>query len=280
MRLAGKKAIVTGGAGAIGSGICRGLAREGADVAINYYHSRDKALKLADEITAMGRQAIAVQADVKKSEDIHRIIDETVKAFGRLDIVINNAAGGPQIPFLELPEEVLDRTLQTNLRGYFLMALHGARQMVKQGGPGWIVNISSISSRSVTSTYVHYAATKGGIEAITRGMAVALGPHNIRVNCVAPGTVMTPLVVDAFQDPRNADPVNSRTPLGRVVTIEECVGPVIFFCSAEASGITGQVLDVDGGYGIQGMEWQMSEDMVRFREALETGGYGAVKETA
>ena len=280
MRLAGKKAIVTGGAGAIGSGICRGLAREGADVVIDYYHSRDKALALADEITAMGRRAMAVQANMKKGEDIQRLVDETVGAFSRLDIVVNNAAGGPQIPLLELPVEVLDRTLQTNLRGYFLMAMYGARQMVKQGGPGWIVNISSISSRSVTSTYVHYAASKGGIEAMTRAMAVALGPYAIRVNCVAPGTVMTPLVANAFKDPRNADPVNDRTPLGRVVTIEECVGPVIFFCSEESSGITGQVLDVDGGYSIQGMEWQMSEDMVKFRTALENGGYAVVKGTA
>jgi glucose 1-dehydrogenase len=273
MRLEGKKAIVTGGAGAIGSGICRGLAREGADVVINYYHSHDKAVKLAEEIRAMGRQAIPIQADVKDSKEIHCLIDETVKRLGRLDIVINNAVTGPQIPLLELDEGTLDSMLQTNLRGYFLMALNGARQMVKQGGPGWIVNISSISSRSMTSTYVHYSATKGGIEAITRGMAVALARYGIRVNCVAPGAVMTPTVANMFQDPKNADPVNSRTPIGRIVTIEECVGPVIFFCSDESSGITGQVLDVDGGYTIQGMEWQMSEDMVKFRKQLEKGGY-------
>ncbi len=273
MRLEGKKAVVTGGAGAIGSGICVGLAREGADVAINYRHSKEQADKLVDEIQAMGRKAVAIQADVRKSEEIQRLIDGTVSNLGRLDIVINNAATGPQIPLLELSEETLDDFLQTNLRGYFLTALYGAKQMVKQGGAGWIVNVSSISSRSMTTTYVHYAATKGGIEATTRGMAVALGPHGIRVNCVAPGAVMTPTVANMFEEPLNADPVNSRTPIGRIVTIEECVGPVIFFCSEDAGGITGQVLDVDGGYTIQGMEWALSEDIKKFREDLEEGGY-------
>ncbi|MFC2031680.1 SDR family NAD(P)-dependent oxidoreductase [Chloroflexota bacterium] len=273
MRLEGKKAVVTGGAGAIGSDICLGLAREGADVAINYRNSKEQAEKLAADILAMGRKAVAIQADVRNSEEIQRLIDETVSNLGRLDIVINNAATGPQIPLLELPDETLDDFLQTNLRGYFLTALYGARQMVKQGGPGWIVNVSSISSRSMTSTYVHYAATKGGIEATTRGMAVALGPYGIRVNCVAPGAVMTPTVSNMFEEPLNADPVNSRTPIGRIVSIEECVGPVIFFCSEDSSGITGQVLDVDGGYTIQGMEWALTEDIKKFREDLEKSGY-------
>jgi glucose 1-dehydrogenase len=273
MRLEGKKAIITGGAGAIGSYLSRGLAREGADVAIAYRHSGPKAEKLVEEIQAMGRRAIAVQIDVRDSAQIQAALDKMVEAFGRLDIVINNAATGPQIPLLDLTDEVIDEHLMTNLRGYFLMALYGARQMVKQGSGGAIVNVSSISSRSMTSTYVHYSATKGGIEATTRGMAVALGCYGIRVNCVAPGAVMTPTVRNMFEDARNADPVNSRTPIGRIVTIEECVGPVVFFCSDESSGITGQVLDVDGGYSIQGMEWALTDDIVKFRQELEKKGY-------
>jgi NAD(P)-dependent dehydrogenase (short-subunit alcohol dehydrogenase family) len=274
MRLAGKKALVTGGAGAIGSALSVGLAREGADVAVCYRHSEEKAGRLVKEITAMGRAAVSIHADVRKSADIIALIEKTVKALGGLDILINCHTAGPQIPVLELPEETLDEFLETNLRGYFIASQHAARQMVKQGRGGCIVNISSISSRSVTSSYVHYAATKGGIEATTRGMAVALGRHKIRVNCVAPGVVMTPTVASMFAEPANADPVNSRTPLGRVVTIEECVGPVIFFCSEESAGITGQVLDVDGGYSIQGMEWLLTDDIKNFRLSLEKTGYG------
>lgn len=273
MRLAAKQALVTGGAGAIGGGICVGLAGEGADVAILDIHSEQRAADLTAEIEEMGRRAIFIPADVRSGEEIRGAIAETVSALGRLDIVVNCAVTGPQTPLLETTEELLDDMLNTNLRGYFLASLYGAQQMIEQGGPGWIVNLSSISSRAVTSTYVHYAATKGGIEAMTRGMAVALAPHDIRVNCVAPGTVMTPTVATMFEDPRNADPVNSRTPLGRIVTIEECVGPIIFFCSDESSGITGQVLDVDGGYSIQGMEWVLSEEMLKFREELEEKGY-------
>jgi 3-oxoacyl-[acyl-carrier protein] reductase len=273
MRLAGKKALVTGGAGAIGSAICLGLAREGADVSLCYRHSEEKARRLVKEIEKLGRSGACIKADVRKSVDIRHCIDATVSALGSLDIVINCHTAGPQIPLLDLPEDTLDEFLETNLRGYFLVAQHGARQMVKQGTPGWIVNVSSISSRSVTSSYVHYAATKGGIEAMTRGMAVALGRHRIRVNCVAPGVVMTPTVASMFAEPANANPVNERTPLGRVVSIEECVGPVLFFCSDESSGITGQVLDVDGGYSIQGMEWVLTDDIVKFRESLEKKGY-------
>ncbi len=273
MRLAGKKALVTGGAGAIGSAISLGLAREGADVSICYRHSEEKADQLVHEIKQLGRKALSVAADVRKPRDIGRLIEATVETLGQLDIVVNCHTAGPQIPFLDVTLETLDEFLETNLRGYFLVAQQGARQMVKQGTPGWIVNVSSISSRSVTSTYVHYAATKGGIEAITRGMAVALGRYKIRVNCVAPGVVMTPTVASMFAEPRNADPVNSRTPLGRVVSIKECVGPVVFFCSEESSGITGQVLDVDGGYSIQGMEWVLTDEIVKFRQNLEKTGY-------
>jgi glucose 1-dehydrogenase len=273
MRLEGKRALITGGAGAIGSALAVGLAREGADVSICYRHSEEKARRLVKEIEKLGRLAVCIAADVRKPPDIERLIGETVQALGRLDIVVNCHTAGPQIPLLEVSLETLDEFLETNLRGYFLVAQHGARQMVKQGTPGCIVNVSSISSRSVTSTYVHYAATKGGIEATTRGMAVALGRYKIRVNCVAPGVVMTPTVASMFAEPGNADPVNFRTPLGRIVTIEECVGPVVFFCSEEASGITGQVLDVDGGYSIQGMEWVLTDKIRAFRENLEKKGY-------
>lgn len=272
MRLSGKKAIVTGGAGAIGSGICLRLAREGADVAIGYLTSESKADRLVKEIKSMGRDTIAIKVNMKEVDEIQKAIDETVKAFGRLDIVINCFTTGIHIPFLDLTLDDINGMIDLNIKGYFMASLFGARQMVKQGGPGWIVNIGSISSRGMTSTMVHYGATKGAIESLTRGMAVALGRKNIRVNCVTPGAVMTPTVANMFEEPKNADPINSRTPLGRIVTIEECVGPTIFFCSEESSGITGQTLDVDGGYMVQGMEWNLTEDMMNFRKKLESQG--------
>ncbi|HBG74910.1 MAG: hypothetical protein A2X25_07585 [Chloroflexi bacterium GWB2_49_20] len=273
MKLQGKRAIVTGGAGAIGSAISLAFGKEGADVLICDLMNYNRGNEVAKQIQDLGRKGIALETDLRKPKDLQNAVRTAVKEFGGVDIVVNCATAGQQIPFLELTEEVIDDFFDTNLRGYFLTSLYAAKEIAKQGTPGWIVNVSSISSRSMTSSYVHYSATKGGIESLTRGMAVALGKYNIRVNSVAPGCVMTPTVRNMFDDPRNAEPVNSRTPLGRIVTIEEVVEPVVFLCTNAASGITGQIIDIDGGYSIQGMEWVLTEDIKLFREKLEGTGY-------
>ena len=273
MRLKGKRALITGAGGAIGSALAVAFAKEGADVAIHYRASANNAEDNAKECRKHGVKAITIKADLAKTEEIDRMMAEAVSGLGGLDIVINNAIFGPQIDLMELTVEDMNKTFDTNLRGYYYTALLGAKQMIKQGSKrGWIVNISSISARSMTSTYTHYSATKGGVEAMTRGFGVALGKYGINVNCVAPGCVATPTVKNMFEDPNNADPVISRTPTGFIAEIEDCVGPVIFFCTEEARAITGQVLDVDGGYLIQGMEWGMSEEMKEFRDKLETSG--------
>jgi len=273
MRLAGKRALITGAGGAIGSAIAVEFAKEGADVVIHYRSSAKNAEENAKKCREYGVKVVAIKADISQTDEIDRMIDEAVSGLGGLDIVVNNAVFGPQIDLLELSIEDMNRTFDTNLRGYYYTALRGAKQMLKQGNKrGWIVNISSISSRSMTSSYTHYSATKGGVEAMTRGFAVALGKYGINVNCVAPGCVATPTVKNMFEDPKNADPVISRTPTRFIAEIEDCVGPVIFFCTEEARAITGQVLDVDGGYLIQGMEWGMSDEMKDFRNKLETDG--------
>ncbi|NLF27559.1 MAG: SDR family oxidoreductase [Clostridiales bacterium] len=273
MRLKGKRVLITGAGGAIGSGLALGFAREGADVAIHYRASGQNAEDNAAKCRALGVRAVTIQADVSKTDEIERMIREAVEGLGGIDILINNAIYGPQIDIMELSLEEINRTFDTNLRGYYYTGLLGARQMVRQGNRrGWIVNISSISSRCMTSTYTHYGATKGGVEATTRGFAVAFAKYGINVNCVAPGCVATPTVKNMFEDPVNADPVLSRTPTGFIPEIEDVVGPVIFLCTEEARAITGQTIDVDGGYVIQGMEWNLSEEMKDFRNKLEEGG--------
>jgi glucose 1-dehydrogenase len=277
MMLKDKKVLITGAGGAIGSALALGFAKEGADVAIHYRSSDKRVEEIRSAIVSSGRDAVGIQADLSKTDGAKILIRKAVDYFGRLDIVVNNACYGPQIPFLDLSTEEINRTFDTNLRGYFLVAQQAARHMVKDHVKGRIVNISSISSRVPTSTYVHYAATKGGVEAMTRGMAVALGKYGITVNCVAPGVVNTPTVQSMFLDPQNADPVINRTPTGNIAEISDCGGPVLFLCTEAASAITGQVIDVDGGYSIQGMEWVLSDEMIEFRNKLEEEGADALK---
>lgn len=278
MRLKGKRALVTGGGGAIGTGIALGLAREGADVAIHYRSSRQSAEDNAVRCREYGVKAITVQADMSNTDDIERMIRETVDGLGGIDIIVNSICYGPQIDIMELSLEDINRTFNTNLRGYYYTGLCGIKQMLRQGNKrGWVVNVSSISSRCMTSSYTHYGATKGGVEATTRGFAVAFGRKGINVNCVAPGCVATPTVKNMFEDPVNADPVLSRTPNGYIPEVEDIVGPVIFLCTEEARAINGQVIDVDGGYCIQGMEWAVSDEMKEFRNKLEAEGADILK---
>jgi len=278
MRLKGKRALITGGSGAIGSGIALGLAREGADVAIHYRTSSKSAEGNAAKCREYGVKAMTVQADMANTDDIERIIHECAEGLGGIDILVNCFCYGPQIDIAELSLEDIDRTFNTNLRGYYYTGLCAIRQMLAQGNKrGWVVNVSSISSRSMTSSYTHYGATKGGIEATTRGFAVAFGRKGINVNCVAPGCVATPTVKNMFEDPKNADPVLSRTPNGFIPEVEDIVGPVLFLCTEDARSINGQVIDVDGGYAIQGMEWAMSDEMKDFRNALEAEGSDKIK---
>jgi len=268
-----KTVVVTGAGGAIGGALSKAFAKSGANVIVNYRRSKASAEAVAKECFELGGKAITVQCDISKIEDIKRMFVAAVDKFGSLDIMINNAAVGPQIPFLELTEDDFEDIIKNNIRGYWYCSQFAARQMTKQGNGGCIVNISSISSRCITSSYVHYAAGKGAIEAMTRGMAVALASHGINVNCVAPGVVLTDTVKNMFKDPDNANPVIERTPGHNVTEIEDVLGLVLFLCTPEARMIRGQVVDIDGGYSIQGMEWKLSDETKEFRSKLESKGY-------
>ena len=189
MRLEGKRALVTGAQQGIGRAAVLALAREGADVAINWLEGQPAAQQLAEEVRALGRRALTVKGDVSKSADVTRFVDETYRGLGGVDILINNAGVFPRSPFLELTEAEWDRVLDVNLKGSFLVAQAVARKMVADGTKGAIVNISSSSVRGHVLG-VHYSASKNGIIGITRSMALALAPHGIRVNAIAPGITL------------------------------------------------------------------------------------------
>ena len=241
--LEGKHALVTGASKGIGKGIALELARNGADVAVNYYSDASGADETVTEISGMGRQAFAIQGDVGKSADVGRMFDELMNQFGRLDILVNNAGVQTWKALLDLEEKEWDKVLTTNLKGCFLCTQHAGRLMKDSGG-GRIVNIGSGCNKIAFPHLVDYTSSKGGIEMFTKVSAVELGPFNITVNCVAPGSVE---IERTMQEAGNyADTWARVTPLGRVGTPQDIGRVVVFFASEGGSFVSGQTLWVDG----------------------------------
>ena len=247
MRLKDKIAIVTGAGQGIGKGIALRLAREGAHVVVNYPTASvsDKAEEVAKQIREIGQQSIAIQADVSKAAQVEAMVEQTVNQFGRLDIQVNNAGVDPHIPFLEMTEDQFDFIIDTNLKGNFFCAQSAARAMMKTGG-GKIIIISSIHGQQTYKRMTAYAAAKGGLNAMTRQLAIELSPYHINVNCVAPGAIAVEknYIMDPNFDPHAFD---HEIPVGSIGYPEDIAGAVVFFASDDARYVNGQVLLVDGG---------------------------------
>jgi NAD(P)-dependent dehydrogenase (short-subunit alcohol dehydrogenase family) len=252
MLLPGKAAIVTGAAQGIGQACAVRLAREGAKVALCDV-SAAAVEQAAGGIQASGAEALAVAGDVARPADVSNIVAATLQAFGRIDVLVNNAGVVDDAPFLDLPIEEFDRVLGINLRGAFLMGQAVARQMASQAkgqagtAPGAIVNMSSINEKFALPDHVAYSISKGGISQLTKAMAIALAPLGIRVNAVGPGTIDTPLLENVVRDASFRAKVLSRTPLGRFGRPEEIAAIVAWLASDEASYVTGTTIFADGG---------------------------------
>ncbi len=244
MKLADKVAIVTGAGKEIGKGIALELAKAGADVVANYAHSEMGAKEVVTDIKAIGRNAIAIQADVSQASDVNAMIDQAYQVFGRIDILVNNAGVTIFRDFFEVSEADWDMVLGVNLKGTFLCSQAAARRM-KEVGDGKIINIGSVHSQATLPEFTPYVASKGGIDALTRQMALALAPYKINVNTIAPGLIEVEKI--------RANPIYDRAhrakqiPWGRVGFPEDIGKIVVFFASEESEFITGQVLFVDGG---------------------------------
>jgi enoyl-[acyl-carrier protein] reductase III len=261
MRFAGKVAVVTGSGRGIGKAIALRLAREGADVAVNFFRNRGPAEATAEEIRALGRTAAVVRANIGEIDGIEALFDMVSETFGGLDILICNAASGYNRPALEQKPKGWDWTMNINARSLLFCAQRAAPLMQRRGG-GVIVSLSSPGSTRVLPEYVLVGASKAALEALTRYLAIELAPLGISVNAVSPGVVATEALrhFDASRDGTVVETVRKRSPVGRLVTPEDVAGIVAFLCSPEASMIRGQTIVADGGYTLLAEGVSLSAD--------------------
>ena len=246
MRLSGKVALVTGAQQGIGRAIAVALARDGADVGVNFLDDAEAAERVVDEIRGLGRRAVTVQADVAQAASVEAMVAAVVDALGPPEVLVNNAGVFPRASFLELQEREWDHVLGVNLKGSFLCAQAVARALVAAGRPGAIVNISSSAVRG-DARGVHYSASKAGVVGLTRAMALALAPHRIRVNAIAPGLTDTQQPRYGNTEEQLADRARE-IPLGRMAQPEEIARVAVFLATSEACWITGELIHVNGGF--------------------------------
>ena len=247
MRLQDKVAVVTGAATGIGQAIAIRFAQEGASVVVDYVGKPDAANETKEKISVFGGKVIAVEADISKLDEVHRLIDSAVTAFGRLDIAVNNAGIEKKFPFIDYPLEELQKILNVNLIGPFLVCQAAAQQMIKQGQGGRLINISSVHEDLPMPTNAAYCASKGGLRMLTRTIAVELGKDKITVNNIGPGAVYTPIDADIEAQPEVEKALMGEIPLNRWAKPEEIAGLAVYLASDEAAYVTGSTYFIDGG---------------------------------
>ncbi len=244
--LRGKVAIVTGGGKGIGKAIALGLARAGAKVVVAA-RTEEAIQATADEILAMGGEAVARVTDVSRTDQLDNLVKATVDAFGTIDILINNAARSIMRPLIDLREDAFDKVFHTNVKAVFLFSREAAKVMIGKGG-GCIVNITTVAAERGAPMMAIYAASKAALKNLTMSMAVEWAPMNIRVNAVAPGMTKTEFSMPIWSNPEMERQIAARVPMGRLAQPDEIVGAVLFLCSDAAAYITGQTIYVDGGH--------------------------------
>jgi 3-oxoacyl-[acyl-carrier protein] reductase len=245
-KLTGKVAVVTGASKGIGAGIAKGLAAEGAAVVVNYASSKEGADRVVSEIIKKGGRAIAVQGDVAKAADVKRIFAETKKAFGTLDVLVNNAGVYEFAPLQDVTEEQFRKLFNTNVLGLILATQEAAKHFGPEGGS--VINVGSAASTMTPPTTAVYTATKGAVDAVTRTLAKELGPKKIRVNSINPGSVETEgvhalgLIGSDF-----LKGLEAQTPLGRMGQPEDIAPVAVFLASSDSGWVTGETMLVSGG---------------------------------
>ncbi|MBH8552034.1 SDR family oxidoreductase [Nostocaceae cyanobacterium CENA357] len=253
--LKGKNALVTGASSGIGQAIAIRLAQEGCNIAINYRKNPEPAedteemamQKACGSIENCGVRSLLVQGDVSQESDIVEMVNSVADQFGSVDILVNNAGIQTESPSHEVSTADFDKVISVNLRGAFICARETIKHFISQNRPGVIINISSVHEIIPRPMYVSYSISKGGMENLTKTLALEYANQGIRVNAVAPGATITPINEAWIDDPEKKAEVESHIPIGRAGTSEEMAAAVAFLASDEAAYITGQTLFVDGG---------------------------------
>ncbi len=247
MSLNGKVAIVTGGNSGIGMAIALGLAKAGASIVIDYVVHPEATETLEREIVSLGDQAIGVDADVSRTDQLQRLVDAAVTKFGRLDIMVNNAGVETRTSVLDTTEAQYDRVLAINLKSAFFGVQLAAKQMLKQGGGGRIINITSVHEDWPMPGNTAYCLAKGGMRMLTRTAGVELAPHGVLVVGVGPGAVATPINLSTMKDPALMAKLDAAIPLRRMARPEEIANVVVFLAGDGASYLTATTIFADGG---------------------------------
>jgi glucose 1-dehydrogenase len=245
--LQGKTVIVTGGNSGIGAAIAKAAGAEGANVVIDFVAHPEATEALDEQITAAGGEAMGVDADVSKVEDLQRLIDAAVSAYGRLDVFVNNAGIETRTSILDSSESDFDKVMAVNLKSSFFGTQLAAKQFIAQGGGGVVVNISSVHEDWPMPGNTPYCVSKGGMRMLTRTAGVELGQHGIRVVGVGPGAVDTPINASTSSDPGKLKSLDAAIPMARMAKPAEIADAVVFLASEKAGYATATTMFVDGG---------------------------------
>jgi len=246
IRLDGRKALITGGSRGIGRAAAIMFARAGCDVAINYQRNKTAADEVQKEVRKLGRESLVYRAEISMKKDVDGMIADIDKKWGGLDIAVNNVGIWTYLEMGSMDESVLRETVAVNIEGVFYVC-NAVVPLMKKKRRGWIINVASTAGVRGEAFHSHYAASKGAMLAMTKSLGVELAPHNIRVNCVAPGWVDTDMCTEVFSQPGFREKIRQSIPLKRIPAPEDIAGPIVFLASDLAVHITGETLNVNGG---------------------------------